>query len=143
MYWLAALSLASALGVVAAAAVGRGRAIVAARTAAVTVTLPSLVGIASAGAVDRVGTIACRLGVGDLVTFAIAALAAFHIVAGALQATVAFDALGSPRADRRRQGRRAVVGAFRVTAGAVFPIFVGALFTVVLDFELGACIHLV
>lgn len=146
MYWLSALSVASALvvGTVAAVvAVGCDRAITAARTTALTVALPVLVGTAGASAADQVGSIACRLGVGDLATFAIAALAAFHIVTGAFKATLAFNELGSTRVDRQRQGRRAMIGALQVFAGAFFPIFVGSLLGVVLDFELGACIHLV
>ncbi|SEN69755.1 Protein of unknown function [Halorientalis persicus] len=114
-----------------------------ARVTAPTVAVPLLVGTASAGAVDQVGTVACQLGIGDLVTFVLAALAVFHVVAGAIKATTAFNALGSTRADRQRRGRRAMIGALQVTAGAFFPAVVGAIFTVVLDFELGACIHLV
>ena len=143
MYWLASLSLGSALAVVTAAAVDRCRATAAARTITIASTLPLFAGTASASAVGQVGTVACRLGIGDLVTFGIAALAVFHVVAGAIKATTAFDHLGSTRADRQRQGRRAMIGALQVTAGAFFPVLVGAIFTVVLDFELGACIHLV
>ncbi|WP_424017317.1 hypothetical protein ACOZ4N_15765 [Halorientalis pallida] len=132
----------SAVGIALCALV-RDRASTTARATAPVVAVPLFVGPASASAADQVGTVACQLGVGDLVTFAIAALAVFHIVKGAITATVAFDKLGSARADRQRQGRRAMIGALQVTAGAVFPVVVGAIFTVVLDFELGACIYLV
>ena len=124
-------------------ALGCNRAVTTARATALTVAVPLLVGTASAGAVDQVGSVACRLGIGDLVTFALAALAVFHVVTGAIKATAAFNDLGSTRADRQRQGRRAMIGALQVTAGAFFPVVVGAIFTVVLDFELDACIHLV
>jgi hypothetical protein len=142
MHWLTALSFASGLGV-AVAVVGRGRTATFTRAAGLASGLSLFVGTASASATDQVGTVACQLGVGDLVTFAIAALATVHVLKGAITATVAVDKLGSTRADRQREGRRAMIGALQATAGAFFPVVVGALFTVVLDFELGACIHLV
>ena len=138
--------------VVTAGTIGTGLALLAAsrerttptlRAAALTVAGPFAIGSASAGATEQVGTVACQLGVGDLVTFVIAALATFHVVKGAITATLAFNKLGSPRVDRQRQGRRTMIGALQVTAGAFFPLVVGAIFTVVLDFELGACIYLV
>ncbi|RXK46403.1 hypothetical protein [Halorientalis pallida] len=138
--------------VVSAIAVGAGvglcvlgcdRALTTDRATALILLVPLFVGTASAGAADQVGSVACQLGIGDLVTFALAALAAFHVVKGAITATVAFNELGSPRADRQRQGRRAMIGALQVTAGAFFPVVVGTVFTAVLDLELGACIHLV
>ncbi|WP_336001522.1 hypothetical protein [Halorientalis halophila] len=111
--------------------------------ASVAAALPLLVGTASASATGQVGSIACQLGIGDLVTFAFAVLAAFHVVKGAFTATAAFSQLGSTRADRRRQGRRAMMGALQVTAGAFFPILAGVFLEVVLQVDIGACIHFV
>jgi hypothetical protein len=142
MHWVLVVSAVGIGTGVTLRALARVRAITTGRATAPGVAVPLFVGTASASAADQVGSVACRLGIGDLVTFAIAALAVFHVVKGAITATVAFDKLGSPRADRQRQGRRAMVGALQATAGAVFPVVVGAIFTVVLDFELGACIHL-
>jgi hypothetical protein len=143
MYWVSVVTAVTIETGVALLAVSRKRATPTLRAAALAVAGPLFVGPASAGATEQVGTVACRLGVGDLVTFAIAALATVHVVKGAITATLAFNKLGSPRADRQRQGRRAMIGALQVTAGAFFPVVVGAILTVVLDFELGACIHLV
>lgn len=144
MYWLSALSVASVLGVVAAVTVvDRDRTVTAIGTVIFAGTLPVLVGTASASAAGQVGSIACRIGVGDLVTFAIAAIGIFHVVKGAYTATLAFNKLGSTRVDRQREGRRAMIGALRATAGVFFPVVVSAIFTVVLEFDLGACIHLV
>ncbi|SEO33800.1 hypothetical protein SAMN05216388_101168 [Halorientalis persicus] len=107
------------------------------RVAAATLAMP-----VAAQAQSQVREVVCESGVpiDTLIAFAVAAISLFLLVKAVIQGTVAFNKLGSSRAQQQFEGKQALAGAGKTAAGAfVPPLFVGVLGTV-LGFDLGGCL---
>lgn len=91
---------------------------------------------------SQVQQVVCNSGVpiDTLIAFGIAALSLFLLVKAVIQGTVAFNKLGSSRAQQQFEGKQALAGAGKTAAGAFAPaLFVGILQTV-LGFDLSGCL---
>jgi large-conductance mechanosensitive channel len=107
------------------------------RIVAATLVVP-----AAAQPQSQVRQVVCESGVpvDTLIAFTVAAISLFLLVKAVIQGTVAFNKLGSSRAQQQFEGKQALAGAGKTAAGAfVPPLFVGIL-GIVLGFDLGGCL---
>ncbi|WP_336001674.1 hypothetical protein [Halorientalis halophila] len=78
--------------------------------------------------------------IGELIAFAVAALSIFLLAKAVIQGTVAFNKLGSSRAQQQFEGKQALAGAGKTAAGAIVPPVFVAILNSVLGLQLQNCI---
>lgn len=97
----------------------------------------------SGGTNPQVEGVLCNSGVpvGSLVAFGLAAISMFLLVKAVMQGTVAFNKLGSSRAQKQFEGKQALAGAGKTAAGAFAPpLFVALLDTLFTDMNIAGCL---
>ncbi|MFB6083623.1 MAG: hypothetical protein ABEJ94_05210 [Halorientalis sp.] len=107
---------------------------------AATAVMPA---VAQSGTSPQVQGVLCNSGVpvGSLVAFGLAAISMFLLVKAVMQGTVAFNKLGSSRAQQQFEGKQALVGAGKTAAGAfVPPLFVALLDTMFSNLNIADCL---
>ena len=112
---------------------------VALRTMATTVAMPVLA--QSVNGTSEVSSVLCGpgLSLGKLIGFALAAISMFLIVKAVIQGTIAFNKMGSSRAQAQFEGKQALSGAGKTAAGAAIPVVFFALIQS-LNIDLAGCI---
>lgn len=111
------------------------------RVMAATAVMPAL---AQNGAANpQVEGVLCNsnIPIGSLIAFGLAAISMFLLVKAIMQGTVAFNKLGSSRAQKQFEGKQALAGAGKTAAGAfVPPLFVALLQTMFSDMNIAGCL---
>ncbi|RXK47267.1 hypothetical protein [Halorientalis pallida] len=100
-------------------------------------------GGSSGGADPRVQGVLCEsaIPIDTLIAFGLAAISMFLLVKAIMQGTVAFNKLGSSRAQQQFEGKQALAGAGKTAAGAfVPPLFVAVLNTIFPDQMIAQCL---
>ncbi len=111
------------------------------------VAVTTLIPVAAAqtnnsSAVSDVNDVLCGGGipVAPLIGFGVAAISLFLLVKAAIQGTVAFNKLGSSRAQQQFEGKQALAGAGKTAAGAFVPPLFVALTDSVLGLGISSCL---
>ena len=96
----------------------------------------------NSSAVSDVNDVLCGGGipVAPLIGFGVAAISLFLLVKAAIQGTVAFNKLGSSRAQQQFEGKQALAGAGKTAAGAFVPPLFVALTDSVLGLGISSCL---
>lgn len=122
-----------------------------ARVLALTVVGSSLLAgpAVAQSAISQVGQAMCRNGIGDIITFGLAALAILLIILAAYRGMLAFNKMGSHQSDKQYEGKEQMVGAVKTFAGAFVPLIFGGVLDVLgvntiscLDFDIGILVIL-
>lgn len=111
------------------------------------VAVTTLIPVAAAqsnnsSAVGDVNDVLCGGGIpiASLIGFGVAALSLFLLVKAVIQGTVAFNKLGSSRAQQQFEGKQALAGAGKTAAGAFVPPLFVALVDSVLGLGISSCL---
>jgi len=111
------------------------------------VAVTTLIPVAAAqsnnsSAVGDVNDVLCggNIPIASLIGFGVAALSLFLLVKAVIQGTVAFNKLGSSRAQQQFEGKQALAGAGKTAAGAFVPPLFTALIDNVLGLGISSCL---
>jgi len=110
---------------------------------AATAVMPAMAQSSGSGTSPQVEGVLCNSGVpvGSLVAFGLAAISMFLLVKAVMQGTVAFNKLGSSRAQKQFEGKQALAGAGKTAAGAFAPpLFVALLDTLFTNMNIADCL---
>lgn len=96
----------------------------------------------NSSAVGDVNDVLCGGGIpiAPLIGFGVAAISLFLLVKAVIQGTVAFNKLGSSRAQQQFEGKQALAGAGKTAAGAFVPPLFVALTDSVLGLGISSCL---
>ncbi|WP_424017491.1 hypothetical protein ACOZ4N_16710 [Halorientalis pallida] len=98
---------------------------------------------AAQNGVSDVNNVLCGDGappIAPLIAFGVAAISLFLLVKAVIQGTVAFNKLGSSRAQQQFEGKQALAGAGKTAAGAFVPPLFVALLDNVLQLGISSCL---
>ncbi|AQL43111.1 hypothetical protein BV210_10460 [Halorientalis sp. IM1011] len=109
---------------------------------AVTTLIPVAAAQNNSSAVGDVNDVLCGGGIpiASLIGFGVAAISLFLLVKAVIQGTVAFNKLGSSRAQQQFEGKQALAGAGKTAAGAFVPPLFVALTDSVLGLGISSCL---
>jgi hypothetical protein len=109
------------------------------RAASAAFVLPA----AAQNGVSNVNNVLCGDGappIAPLIAFGVAAVSLFLLVKAVIQGTVAFNKLGSSRAQQQFEGKQALAGAGKTAVGAFVPPLFVALLDNVLQLGISSCL---
>ncbi|MFB6164126.1 MAG: hypothetical protein ABEJ31_03110 [Haloarculaceae archaeon] len=90
--------------------------------------------------VDLINQTVCQTPIGRLIPFGLAAISLYLIAKAVMQGTMAFNKMGSSRAQQQFEGKQALQGAGKTAAGAFVPPIFAALLTQ-LDVKMANCMN--